>query len=155
MSVAGTPWDPQGLQTVGIILLFCSSLKLLHALGIIDLARGGGTGTGMGLQWDGDVVLEVLLASCSGGCRMPVGGVEGLVCSGTFVGALGCGRLSTVSGGIRVFWSWGSEGVGGLGCEGVWEFWGAWRGTRVQGYYGFCGGNIWGHWDMGCRMLES
>ncbi|KAK4821522.1 hypothetical protein QYF61_021925 [Mycteria americana] len=41
MSVAGVLWDPQGLQTVGIILLLCSSLKLLHALGIIDLARGG------------------------------------------------------------------------------------------------------------------
>ncbi|XP_040462836.1 Kv channel-interacting protein 2 isoform X6 [Falco biarmicus] len=41
MSVAGAPWDPQGLQTVGIILLLCSSLKLLHALGIIDLTRGG------------------------------------------------------------------------------------------------------------------
>ncbi|KAM6092242.1 A-type potassium channel modulatory protein KCNIP2 isoform 1-T1 [Theristicus caerulescens] len=40
MSVAGASWDPQGLQTVGIILLLCSSLKLLHALGIIDLTRG-------------------------------------------------------------------------------------------------------------------
>ncbi|XP_054062126.1 Kv channel-interacting protein 2 isoform X6 [Rissa tridactyla] len=41
MSVAGAPWDLQGLQTVGIILLLCSSLKLLHVLGIIDLASGG------------------------------------------------------------------------------------------------------------------
>ncbi|XP_047916604.1 Kv channel-interacting protein 2 isoform X4 [Anser cygnoides] len=41
MSVNGAPWDPQGLQTVGIILLLCSSLKLLHALGIIDLTGGG------------------------------------------------------------------------------------------------------------------
>lgn len=42
MPVNGAPWDPQGLQTVGIILLLCSSLKLLHALGIIDLTGGGG-----------------------------------------------------------------------------------------------------------------
>ncbi|XP_068544642.1 A-type potassium channel modulatory protein KCNIP2 isoform X5 [Anas acuta] len=40
MPVNGAPWDPQGLQTVGIILLLCSSLKLLHALGIIDLTGG-------------------------------------------------------------------------------------------------------------------
>nr|XP_009942257.1 PREDICTED: Kv channel-interacting protein 2 [Opisthocomus hoazin] len=40
MSVAGAHWDLQGLQTVGIILLLCSSLKLLHVLGIIDLSRG-------------------------------------------------------------------------------------------------------------------
>lgn len=62
---AEAPWDLQGLQTVGIILLLCSSLKILHALGIIDLTRGGGMGTGMGmgLQRDGDVVVEVLLLS--------------------------------------------------------------------------------------------
>lgn len=46
---AEAPWDLQGLQTVGIILLLCSSLKILHALGIIDLTRGGGMGTGMGM----------------------------------------------------------------------------------------------------------
>ncbi|XP_066179813.1 Kv channel-interacting protein 2 isoform X4 [Sylvia atricapilla] len=40
MAVAEAPWDLQGLQTVGIILLLCSSLKILHALGIIDLTRG-------------------------------------------------------------------------------------------------------------------
>lgn len=101
MPVAGAPWDPQGLQMVGIILLLCSSLKLLHALGIIDLARGGGTGTGvgMGLQWGGDVVVEVLLTSCLRGCRVLGGGLEGLVCFGAFEGTLGCGR---VSGNIRV-----------------------------------------------------
>lgn len=49
MAVAEAPWDLQGLQTVGIILLLCSSLKILHALGIIDLTRGGGMGTGMGM----------------------------------------------------------------------------------------------------------
>ncbi|XP_032550183.1 Kv channel-interacting protein 2 isoform X7 [Chiroxiphia lanceolata] len=38
---AEAPWDLQGLQTMGIILLRCSSLKLLHALGIIDLTRAG------------------------------------------------------------------------------------------------------------------
>lgn len=72
---------------VGIILLLCSSLKLLHALGIIDLARGGGTGTGMGmgLQWDGAVVVEVLL-TCPRGCRVVGGGLEGLVCFGAFGG---------------------------------------------------------------------
>lgn len=59
MALAEAPWDLQGLQTVGIILLLCSSLKILHALGIIDLTRGGGMGTGMGmgLQGDGDVVV--------------------------------------------------------------------------------------------------
>ncbi|XP_027528005.1 Kv channel-interacting protein 2 isoform X5 [Neopelma chrysocephalum] len=36
MLAAEAPWDLQGLQAVGIILLLCSSLKLLHALGIID-----------------------------------------------------------------------------------------------------------------------
>lgn len=33
---------PQGLQAVGIILLLCSSLKLLCALGVINLASGVG-----------------------------------------------------------------------------------------------------------------
>lgn len=76
MPVNGAPWDPQGLQTVGIILLLCSSLKLLHALGIIDLTGGGGArngdggengdggAMGTGLQWDADVLVELLFASC-------------------------------------------------------------------------------------------
>lgn len=100
MSVAGVLWDPQGLQTVGIILLLCSSLKLLHALGIIDLSRGGGMGMGLGLQWDG-----IVWWSCS---SPPVPGTAGRlggiwVCFGGFVCVcvwlLGCVR---VSGGIRV-----------------------------------------------------
>lgn len=70
MAAAEAPWDLQGLQTVGIILLLCSSLKILHALGIIDLTRAGGMGTGMGLQRDGDVVMGVLLLSQGlGGCQ--------------------------------------------------------------------------------------
>ena len=144
MSVAGAHWDLQGLQTVGIILLLCSSLKLLHVLGIIDLSRGGGTGmgigTGMGLQWDEDVVVEVLLTSCPRG-RVLGGGLEGLVCFGAS------------GGGIRVWegvWqhegvgSWGSEGVWGLGCGAFWECWGAWgalgcRGIRDAGVSGDIG----------------
>lgn len=65
MSVNGAPWDPQGLQTVGIILLLCSSLKLLHALGIIDLTGGGGTKMGMGKWGRGRNGMGVLWWSCS------------------------------------------------------------------------------------------
>ncbi|XP_078480908.1 A-type potassium channel modulatory protein KCNIP2-like, partial [Lampetra planeri] len=30
-------WEVEGLQTVGILLVVCSSLKLMHFLGLIDL----------------------------------------------------------------------------------------------------------------------
>lgn len=88
---------------VGIILLLCSSLKLLHALGIIDLARGGGTGTGMGmgLQWDGAVVVEVLL-TCPRGCRVVGGRFGRISVFGGIWGSLGCERVSRVSGSIMV-----------------------------------------------------
>ena len=34
-------WEMEGLQTVGILLIVCSSLKLLHFLGLIDFSAGG------------------------------------------------------------------------------------------------------------------
>ncbi|XP_026886721.2 Kv channel-interacting protein 4 isoform X4 [Electrophorus electricus] len=36
-------WEMEGLQTVGILLVVCSSLKLLHFLGLIDFSAGGNT----------------------------------------------------------------------------------------------------------------
>lgn len=34
-------WELEGLQTVGILLVVCSSLKLMHFLGLIDLSAAG------------------------------------------------------------------------------------------------------------------
>lgn len=34
-------WEVEGLQTVGILLVVCSSLKLMHFLGLIDLSMAG------------------------------------------------------------------------------------------------------------------
>lgn len=34
-------WEVEGLQTVGILLVVCSSLKLMHFLGLIDLSVEG------------------------------------------------------------------------------------------------------------------
>lgn len=34
-------WEVEGLQTVGILLVVCSSLKLMHFLGLIDLSVAG------------------------------------------------------------------------------------------------------------------
>lgn len=39
---------------------------------------------GMGLRWDGAVVVEVLLISHPRGCRVLEGDLEGLVCFGAF-----------------------------------------------------------------------
>ncbi|XP_070834499.1 A-type potassium channel modulatory protein KCNIP2-like isoform X4 [Chaetodon trifascialis] len=36
-------WEVEGLQTVGILLVVCSSLKLMHFLGLIDLSTAGKT----------------------------------------------------------------------------------------------------------------
>lgn len=36
-------WEVEGLQTVGILLVVCSSLKLMHFLGLIDLSVAGKT----------------------------------------------------------------------------------------------------------------
>lgn len=36
-------WEVEGLQTVGILLVVCSSLKLMHFLGLIDLTVAGKT----------------------------------------------------------------------------------------------------------------
>lgn len=36
-------WEVEGLQTVGILLVVCSSLKLMHFLGLIDLTTEGKT----------------------------------------------------------------------------------------------------------------
>ena len=33
-------WETEGLQTVGIVVLVCASIKLLHLLGIIDFSEG-------------------------------------------------------------------------------------------------------------------
>lgn len=34
-------WEVEGLQTVGILLVVCSSLKLMHFLGLIDISVAG------------------------------------------------------------------------------------------------------------------
>lgn len=34
-------WEMEGLQTVSILLVVCSSLRLLHFLGLIDIAGEG------------------------------------------------------------------------------------------------------------------
>lgn len=34
-------WEVEGLQTVGILLVVCSSLKLMHFLGLIDISVTG------------------------------------------------------------------------------------------------------------------
>lgn len=36
-------WEVEGLQTVGILLVVCSSLKLMHFLGLIDITTAGKT----------------------------------------------------------------------------------------------------------------
>ncbi|KAI5624639.1 Kv channel-interacting protein 2 [Silurus asotus] len=36
-------WEVEGLQTVSILLVVCSSFRLLHFLGLIDFASGGNT----------------------------------------------------------------------------------------------------------------
>lgn len=33
-------WESEGLQTVGIVVIICASLKLLHLLGLIDFSQG-------------------------------------------------------------------------------------------------------------------
>uniref|UniRef100_F6PGD7 Kv channel-interacting protein 4 n=1 Tax=Monodelphis domestica TaxID=13616 RepID=F6PGD7_MONDO len=33
-------WESEGLQTVGIVVIICASLKLLHLLGLIDFSEG-------------------------------------------------------------------------------------------------------------------
>lgn len=33
-------WETEGLQTVGIVVLVCASLKLLHLLGLINFSEG-------------------------------------------------------------------------------------------------------------------
>lgn len=41
--VPGRMWtegESEGLQTLGIVVVVCSSLKLLHYLGLIDLSDG-------------------------------------------------------------------------------------------------------------------
>lgn len=35
-----TEGESEGLQTLGIVVVVCSSLKLLHYLGLIDLSDG-------------------------------------------------------------------------------------------------------------------
>lgn len=35
-----TEGESEGLQTLGIVVVLCSSLKLLHYLGLIDLSDG-------------------------------------------------------------------------------------------------------------------
>lgn len=33
-------WETEGLQTLGIVVLVCASLKLLHLLGLISFSEG-------------------------------------------------------------------------------------------------------------------
>lgn len=33
-------WETEGLQTVGIVVLLCASIKLLHLLGLINFSEG-------------------------------------------------------------------------------------------------------------------
>lgn len=33
-------WETEGLQTVGIVVLVCASIKLLHLLGLISFSEG-------------------------------------------------------------------------------------------------------------------
>ncbi len=35
-----TMWESEGLQTLGIVLIVCASLKLLHLLGLISFSEG-------------------------------------------------------------------------------------------------------------------
>ena len=35
-------WETEGLQTVGIVVIVCASLKLLHLLGLINFSEGKG-----------------------------------------------------------------------------------------------------------------
>ncbi|XP_060779882.1 Kv channel-interacting protein 4 isoform X1 [Neoarius graeffei] len=53
----GTAWETEGLQTLGIVVIVCASLKLLHLLGLISfsegsfcLQRGGRNGVGARLR---------------------------------------------------------------------------------------------------------
>lgn len=36
----GTMWETEGLQTLGIVVIVCASLKLLHLLGLISFSEG-------------------------------------------------------------------------------------------------------------------
>ncbi|KAK3545577.1 hypothetical protein QTP70_008125 [Hemibagrus guttatus] len=36
----GTAWETEGLQTLGIVVIVCASLKLLHLLGLISFSEG-------------------------------------------------------------------------------------------------------------------
>ncbi|GAA6104264.1 Kv channel-interacting protein 4 isoform X2 [Tachysurus ichikawai] len=35
----GTAWETEGLQTLGIVVIVCTSLKLLHLLGLISFSE--------------------------------------------------------------------------------------------------------------------
>lgn len=56
-------WEMEGLQTVGILLILCSSLKLLHFLGLIDFSAGGKTPLRVGTSRPAEPLTFVLLCS--------------------------------------------------------------------------------------------
>lgn len=39
-AMLGTAWETEGLQTLGIVVIVCASLKLLHLLGLISFSEG-------------------------------------------------------------------------------------------------------------------
>lgn len=41
-AMLGTAWETEGLQTLGIVVIVCASLKLLHLLGLISFSEGKG-----------------------------------------------------------------------------------------------------------------
>lgn len=46
-TMLGTAWETEGLQTLGIVVIVCASLKLLHLLGLISFSEGKEEGLGM------------------------------------------------------------------------------------------------------------
>lgn len=39
-AMLATVWETEGLQTLGIVVIVCASLKLLHLLGLISFSEG-------------------------------------------------------------------------------------------------------------------
>ena len=59
-------WESEGLQTVGIVVIICASLKLLHLLGLIDFSEGKVVAPSL-CAWSGLVLNWIqMLQSCKG-----------------------------------------------------------------------------------------